>query len=179
MTIIDTRFPIGKVVREDPLTASRRQELIEQVAELPGQLRAVLEGIDDAGWEARYREGGWTVRQVVHHLADSHLNGYVRFRLALTEEVPTIKPYDQARWAELPDVSTTDPEVSLTLLEALHRRWVDLLRALEPEAFSREVYHPEQGRRMSLDEMLALYAWHGRHHTAHVVNALSRGGKAQ
>ena len=174
MTVADARFPIGGLYREDPLTVARRRELIGQIAELPVRLRSALEGMEDAQWDSCYREGGWTVRQVVHHLADSHINAYVRFRLALTEDSPTIKPYLEARWAELPDVSRTDPEVSLALLDAVHRRLTDLLLALEPEAFRRELYHPEQERRLSLDEMVSLYAWHGRHHTAHVETALGR-----
>lgn len=178
MSVVDSRYPIGKFNREGPLTTARRQELIGQVRELPTRLSAVLEGIEPLQWEARYREDGWTVRQVVHHLADSHVNAYVRFRLALTEDVPPIKPYNERRWAKLPDVERTDPAVSITMLEALHRRWTDLLIALEPEAFSRELYHPEQDRRIALDEMLALYAWHGRHHTAHIDNALGRSAPA-
>jgi hypothetical protein len=170
MTNLDSlRYPIGEARREDPLTPSRRDDLIGEIAALPALLRDVLANFDDTMLETPYRPGGWTARQVVHHMADSHLNAYVRIRLALTEpRPPTILPYDEARWAELPDVASTRPAVSVDLLEALHARWVALLRGLPPEAFAREVVHPQHGRSMSIDELIVSYAWHGRHHLAHL-----------
>ncbi|OFV90830.1 MAG: metal-dependent hydrolase [Acidobacteria bacterium RIFCSPLOWO2_12_FULL_65_11] len=126
--------------------------------------------------ETPYRPGGWTVRQVVHHVPDSHLHAYARFKLALTEHEPTIKPYDEAKWAELPDTQTVSPEVSLTLLEALHQRWVALLRSLSPADYRRTFRHPDRGRVLTLDEVLGIYAWHGRHHVAHITALRQRQG---
>ena len=126
----DLRYPVGKLQEEGPLGAERRLELIEQIAETPERLRAAIHGLDHRQLDTPYRPGGWTVRQVIHHVPDSHLNAYLRFKLALTEETPTIKPYAEALWAALPDTGRTAPEVSLTLLDALHKRWVILLRAM-------------------------------------------------
>lgn len=137
---------------------------------LPGELAAALGSASDAALESRYREGGWTVRQVVHHLADSHINAYVRMRLTLTEDHPTIKTYEEARWAELGDTALA-PQVSLRLLEPLHQRWVALLRSVSAADFARTLNHPEHGP-MRLDQLLAMYAWHGEHHVAHVRIAL-------
>jgi uncharacterized damage-inducible protein DinB len=169
MDDLELRYPVGKFRPEAEPTLEHRAAWIGEIAALPGQLRTAVAGLTPEQWDTPYRPGGWTVRQVVHHLPDSHLNAYTRFKLALTEAEPTIKPYDEAKWAELPDASTTPPEVSLALLEALHQRWVALLRALTPENFARTLRHPEQGRVLTLDAMLALYAWHGRHHVAHIT----------
>jgi len=139
-------------------------------------LRAAVTELTPAQLDTPYRDGGWTVRQVVHHVPDSHLNAYTRMKLALTEDEPVIKPYDEARWAELADVPATPIETSLTLLECLHRRWVLLLRSLGPKELSRRFRHPEHNRSIDLDEMLALYAWHGRHHVAHITSLRSRMG---
>jgi uncharacterized damage-inducible protein DinB len=166
---------VGKFNWEGESSPARREQFLNDISELPAQLRAVVAGLSDAQLDTPYREGGWTVRQVVHHLADSHLNSYVRFRLALTEDVPTIKAYDEAQWAELEDARHAPVEVSLGLLESLHDRWVRLLRSLQPEDFAREFRHPERGT-MSLDANLALYSWHGRHHTAHIANLREREG---
>ena len=171
----DLRYPVGRLQEEGPLGAARRLELIEQIAETPERLRAAIHGLDHRQLDTPYRPGGWTVRQVIHHVPDSHLNAYVRFKLALTEETPTIKPYAEALWAALPDTGRTAPEVSLTLLDALHKRWVILLRAMDDEGFARTLKHPELGLR-TLDQMLALYAWHGRHHVAHVTSLREREG---
>jgi uncharacterized damage-inducible protein DinB len=168
MNGLDPRYPIGKFRPEADLADARREELIGEIEALPLRLRAAVAELSENEWNQPYREGGWTIRQLVHHVADSHMNAYVRFRLALTEDTPTIKPYLEARWAELPDVTRTPPEVSLVLLEALHRRWVDLLRALAASDYRREVYHPEMEKKLSLEFLLGLYAWHGRHHVAHV-----------
>ena len=172
----DPRYPIGPFVTPTSLTADERAAAIEQIAWAPAALRKAVQGLDDARLATPYREGGWTVRQVVHHVPDSHLNAYVRFKLALTEDRPTIKPYDQARWAQLADVTAVPVDVSLTLLTALHTRWVALLRAMTPSDFARVFIHPEMGRTLTLDQTLALYAWHGRHHTGHVTALRERMG---
>ncbi len=168
-------YPIGKFKPEGPLTFAQREHLIGEIEETPARLRAAASGLSDARLDTPYREGGWTVRQVVHHLADSHMNSYVRFRLALTESEPTIKPYDQALWAELHDARTAPVELSLALFEALHQRWVLLLKSLEAADFARTFRHPERGT-MTLDQNLALYAWHGRHHVAHITSLAERMG---
>jgi DinB superfamily len=175
----DPRYPIGRFQPEVGLSDSRREELISAIEALPLRLQEAVAGLSEKEWATPYREGGWAVRQLVHHIADSHMNAYVRFRLALTEDTPTIKPYLEGRWAELPDVATTPPEVSLVLLEALHRRWVDLLRALPTESFQREVYHPEMEKKLTLEFLLGLYAWHCRHHVAHIETLRERLSQQQ
>jgi uncharacterized damage-inducible protein DinB len=174
-TTADPRYPIGRIdFPHEPLTPEKRAELIERIAATPKLLRDAVAGLDDAQLDTPYREGGWTVRQLVHHLPDSHINSYTRFRLALTEDVPTIKPYDEAAWAELPD--TRMPiDVSLDLLDALHRRWVELLRAIDDEQWHRRLAHPEIGP-MTLERLLTIYAWHGPHHVAHVTALRERMG---
>ena len=172
----DLRFPIGEFRYQGPATAADRRDRIEQIEQAPAALRAAVRGLTDAQLDTRYRPGGWTVRQVVHHVPDSHLNAMTRFKLALTEDTPTIKPYDEARWAELGDVGATPVETSLRLLEALHERLVILLRSLEPAQFQRTLFHPERNAVMTLDELLALYAWHGRHHAAHISGLRQREG---
>jgi uncharacterized damage-inducible protein DinB len=146
-----------------------RSEFIQRIADAPSELKAAVQGLNDKQLDTPYREGGWTVRQVVHHLPDSHMNSYVRFRLALTEDEPTIKPYNEHLWAELSDARTAPITLSLQLLESLHERWVILLRSLKPADFSRTFRHPEHGAR-DLDWLLQLYAWHGRHHVAHITS---------
>jgi uncharacterized damage-inducible protein DinB len=172
----DLRFPIGEFRYQGPATAADRRDRIEQIEQARAALRAAVRGLTDAQLDTRYRPGGWTVRQVVHHVPDSHLNAMTRFKLALTEDTPTIKPYDEARWAELGDVGATPVETSLRLLEALHERLVILLRSLEPAQFQRTLFHPERNAVMTLDELLALYAWHGRHHAAHITGLRQREG---
>ena len=135
-----------------------------------------MHGLTEAQFDTPYREGGWTIRQVVHHLPDSHLNAYLRFKLALTEDNPTIKPYDGARWAELPDTAGTAVGVSLVLLESLHRRWVVLLKAMTEPDWSRTYFHPDQNKSLALGNVLAMYAWHGKHHLAHVNGLRDRMG---
>jgi hypothetical protein len=166
--MIDARYPIGKFHYSGPPSKEQSQEFLEDIAQTPTALRTAVAGLTAAQLDTPYRPGGWTVRQVVHHLPDSHLNSYVRFKLALTEENPTIKPYAEDRWAELSDTSATPVEVSLTLLESLHDRWVRLLRSLSPEQWKRTFRHPELGE-MNLEKTLALYAWHGKHHVAHIT----------
>ena len=169
----DQRYPIGKFTYNGPPSPEQRLLLLEEVAQTPAKLRAAVRGLSDAQLDTPYRPEGWTVRQVVHHVPDSHLNSYVRFKLALTEEDPAIKPYFEDRWAELEDTKNTPLEVSLLLLESLHDRWVRLLRSLTPEQWKRTFRHPELGS-MPLDKTLALYAWHGKHHVAHITELRKR-----
>ncbi len=171
----DLRYPIGRYPFDQPLDTALRPQWIDEIAQTPAQLADAVAGLSDFQLDTPYRLGGWTVRQVVHHLADSHLNCYVRFRLALTEDEPAIKPYDETKWAELADARSAPVEVSLALLEALHRRWVALVESLAPADLARAFRHPELGPR-TLDQTLALYAWHGRHHTAHITSLRSRMG---
>ena len=171
----DARYPIGKFTRVSSLTAEERAISIQQIAAAPGHFRRAVAGLTPAQLDTPYRDGGWTVRQVVHHLPDSHMNAYVRFKLGLTEDAPAIKPYEEKDWARTPEVAATPVEVSLALLDALHVRWVTLLKAMTPAQFARTIKHPEWGT-PSLDALLALYAWHGRHHTAHVTALRERMG---
>ena len=147
---------------------TERSEYINNIEQAPELLRAAVTGLSDQQLDTPYRPDGWTVRQVVHHLPDSHMNAYVRYRLALTEDEPTIKPYDEAQWAELIDAKTAPVEPSLTLLESLHSRWVTLLKSLQPTDWARTFRHPELGV-VSLEKNLAIYSWHGRHHVAHIT----------
>ena len=169
----DPRYPIGKFERRDTLTADERRAMIDQIAGTPARMRETVARLTPAQLDRPYREGGWTARQVVHHVPDSHLNAYCRFKLALTEENPTIRPYDEAKWAELSDSRDTPVETSLTMLDALHDRWTHLLRAMSENDFRRTLRHPDMGV-MSLDALLSLYAWHGRHHVGHVTSLRER-----
>ena len=171
----DLRYPIGPLKTAEHLDETARREAIAAIAATPTQLRAAVLGLTEEQLDTPYRPGGWTVRQVVHHVPDSHMNAYVRFKLALTEDVPPIKPYAEALWAELPDTRLTPPEVSLSLLDHLHERWVNILRNMTPEDFDRKLQHPEKGL-LTLDAMLSLYSWHGRHHVAHVTGLRDRMG---
>jgi uncharacterized damage-inducible protein DinB len=169
------KYPIGRF-RVDPDFSSRKRTMaIAEIKAAPEALRQSVSRLPEAALDSRYRPGGWTVRQVVHHVADSHINSYVRFRLALTEENPAINGYDEAKWAELADVGETPVEVSLSLLESLHNRWVRLLHSLTEEQFRRTFQHPDMGS-VTLDLNLQLYAWHGRHHIAQVLSLLDREG---
>ncbi len=172
---MDPRYPIGKFEPPKEVTPALREQAILTIAELPAKLRAAVKGLNDAQLDTPYREGGWTVRQVTHHVPDSHMNAYARFRLALTENQPTIKPYDEKLWAELADANSAPVEISLALLEPLHDRWVRLLRSIATPDFARMFVHPDHGAR-SVDWMLFLYAWHGRHHTAHVTTLRQQKG---
>lgn len=165
---MDGRFPVGRFEVPARAEAAERAEWIEQVAVLPVQLRAAAAGLDEEKMRTPYREGGWTVRQVLHHVPDSHMNAYIRFKLALTEERPTIRPYDQDGWAALADSEKTPDDVSLQLLAALHARWVVLMRSMTEADWQRVFVHPEHGTEFTLATALALYAWHGRHHLGHV-----------
>ena len=170
----DLRYPIGRFTRPASSTADTRAAHIQTLRLLPERLKAAVSGLDSDQLEIPYREGGWTLRQVVHHVADSHANAYVRFKLALTEEWPTIKPYEQAAWANLSD-SRLPVEISLDMLVALHIRWVSLLESLSEEDFQRGYVHPENGRQ-DLAQVLAMYKWHSDHHTAHITNLRQRMG---
>ncbi len=172
---MDLRYPIGPFEWKDSPTEEERQRAIDDIAEAPARFRAAVKGLSSQQLDTPYRPGGWTVRQVVHHVPDSHLNAYIRFKLALTEDQPTIKPYDQERWAGLEDTRNTPVEVSLGLLETLHQRWVALLKSLRPQDFARTFRHPELGI-VTLDKQLSLYAWHGRHHIAHITSLRERMG---
>jgi len=171
----DPRYPIGKFTYDGAPSQNQRKKLIDEIEQAPAALRAAVRGLSPQQMETPYRDGGWTVRQVAHHVPDSHMNAYVRFKLALTEDEPTIKPYMEDRWANLPDSQCTPVEVSLALLDALHDRWVRLLRSLQPEEWKRTFRHPELGV-MPLEKTLALYAWHGRHHAAHITELRKRMG---
>jgi hypothetical protein len=171
----DLRYPIGRFVEDSAVTGEKRSAWIRQIAGAPGAIRQAVTGLSDRQFDTPYRPGGWTVRQVLHHVPDSHLNAYCRCKFALTEDNPTIKPYDEAAWARVADTDRTPPEVSLTLLDALHQRWVILLESLEPRDFTRPLQHPERGA-ITLDWMLQLYAWHGRHHAAHITELRKREG---
>jgi len=169
----DPRYPVGKFTSPAQLTAQEIQAGIDAIAAFPAELRAEAGSLSDAQLDAPYRQDGWTVRQVVHHVADSHMNSYIRFRLALTEKEPTIKPYDEAAWAMLPDARHEAIGVSLDLIDAMHRRWTILLRSLSESEWARTFRHPERGL-MRLDVNLALYAWHCRHHLGHITALKAR-----
>jgi hypothetical protein len=171
----DLRYPIGKFHYEGPLTEDQKQKCLNDIEQAPTNLRAALKGLSDQQLDTPYRPEGWTVRQVTHHVPDSHLNAYIRFKLALTEDGPTIKPYAEDRWAQLADSQTTPLEVSLTMLDSLHARWMRLLRSLAPEEWKRHFRHPDLGE-ISLEKNLALYSWHGRHHVAHIAALRERNG---
>ncbi len=164
----DQRYPVGKFEWSGSNTDADRKKYIEQIAEAPARLRAAVKGLSDKQLDTPYRDGGWTVRQVVHHVPDSHLNAYVRFKLAATEEVPVVKTYEQQLWAELADARTAPIEPSLVLLEMLHHRWVMFLKSLSAADYARKLKHPELGE-VNLEKYLAMYAWHGRHHVAHIT----------
>jgi uncharacterized damage-inducible protein DinB len=171
----DLRYPVGKFQEKTDAAPTDRSHWIETIELTPDNLRAAVKGLSDPQLDTPYREGGWTVRQVIHHVADSHMHSYARFRFALTESEPVIKPYDEAAWAELPDAKTAPVEVSLTLLDALHLRWVTLLKTLDAAALAKAFRHPELGP-VSLNKAVQLYAWHGRHHTAHITGLRDRNG---
>ncbi|MDR3749258.1 MAG: bacillithiol transferase BstA [Acidobacteriota bacterium] len=174
----DLRYPIGEFQwvppENDEEMAKRRAHYIDVLSKLPTEMRAAVRGLTELQLDTPYRPDGWKVRQVVHHVPDSHMNAYVRFKLALTENQPTIRPYDEAEWAKLPD-SAAPVEVSLQLVAALHSRWVDLLRGMHSSDFARTLFHPERGD-LTLDQLLAMYAWHSAHHTAHITSLRERMG---
>ena len=169
----DLRYPIGRFKAPAAITAEQLETATNEIAALPANMRTAITGLNSEQLGTPYRDGGWTVSQTVHHVADSHINSYIRFRLALTEEQPAIKTYDEKAWAELPDARTADVHVSLALIEALHHRWVLLLRSMSPADFKRSFIHPEHGVRL-LDWNTLLYEWHGKHHVAHITRLRER-----
>ncbi|MEX0821813.1 MAG: bacillithiol transferase BstA [Rhodothermales bacterium] len=170
-----SRYPIGKYKPPTSISADDRHAWIQQIADLPIMLDRAVRELDETQLDTPYREGGWTVRQVVHHIPDSHINAYVRFRLTLTEDTPRIKPYKEDRWAELSDARSGPIALSMALTRVLHERWVYLLRAISEEEWSRAYEHPDGGT-VPLSRALGLYAWHGRHHLAHITGLRERRG---
>ena|SRR5688572_21475913 len=176
MTTDELRYPIGREPAPSPMTSQARQAAITDIAELPRRISAAVDGLSGLQLDSPYRPDGWTVRQLVHHVADSHANAYIRLKLALTEDVPRIAPYDERRWAELAD-SRLPIEVSLQMLVAIHARWTALYAALDDDAFDNRAYrHPERGGAVTLGEQLQSYSWHSRHHVAHITRLREREG---
>ena len=169
-------YPIGKYKTPDSYDEATIADWINAIEALPSWLDVVVENLDEHQLQTSYRDGGWTIHQIIHHIADSHLNAYIRLKLALTEDNPTIKPYDENLWAVLPDVAANPVNISITLLHALHRRWVSQLRGMKPEEWTRTFFHPEQDRSIPLWEYMALYAWHGRHHMEQIRGLRERKG---
>ena len=171
---VDTlRYPVGPMPRtKTPLDRATREQHLATIEQLPSRIKSLVAGLSDAQLDTPYRLGGWTIRQVVHHLPDSHLNSYVRMKLAVTEETPAVKTYEESLWADLPEAKSGAIQMSLDLLDALHRRWMAFLRALPERDFNKAFMHPEWGR-VPLDEAIGMYAWHCRHHAAHIENALA------
>lgn len=174
-TAIDPRYPIGEYELQ-PFSEKQKEAWLADILFFPRQIEYAVINLDESQLDTPYREGGWTVKQLVHHVADSHINAYVRFKLALTEDNPTIKPYDEKAWAELSDVKHLPINISLTLLHALHSRWYDLLKNMKNSDWERTVWHPEHKKSLTLWEMLGNYAWHGKHHTAHITTLRERMG---
>jgi hypothetical protein len=168
------RYPVGKFTFPSEVSATERKEMLSVIETLSSKLRTAVQGLDDEQLDTPYRDGGWTVRQVVHHLFDSHVNAYIRMKLAVTEDTPTIKPYDQDKWSALEDARTAPVEISLSLLEGIHKRWMIFLHSLEEEQFKLCFFHPESKRKISLEQTLALYTWHSRHHLAHITELKKR-----
>jgi hypothetical protein len=171
------KYPIGKFEKPDNLTAAQVSDWINEIELLPVRLKDLTENLTSKELAWRYRPGGWTIQQVVHHIADSHLNSFIRYKLTLTEAIPTIKPYFEERWAELPDSTRVPISASIKILEGLHARWIHLLRALNMEDLKKTFIHPARGRQITLGENLTLYAWHSNHHLAHIRQALEHHGE--
>lgn len=171
----DLKYPVG-TYQVQPFSQKQKEEWLLDIKFLPSELELAVQNLDEHQLQTSYREGGWTVHQLVHHVADSHMNAYMRFRLGLTENNPTIKPYEQDDWAKLNDTKTLPINVSLTLLHALHQRLYATIKDLQDEEWERTVFHPEQNKKLSLWELLGSYAWHGRHHVAHIKNLRERMG---
>ena len=172
----DLRYPTGTFRFDSDVTSEKRAKAIAAIREAPPLYRDAVRGLTDAQLDTPYRPQGWTVRQVVHHVPESHMNAYIRFKLGITEDKPTIKAYNEDDWSKLPDVGRAPIDASLTLLDALHTRWVTLLETMTPEQFPRIVFHPEYQRELSLDYLLQMYAWHGKHHAAHITHLRARHG---
>jgi uncharacterized damage-inducible protein DinB len=171
----DLQYPIGKFQKKESISASERGAMINEISATPAKLRAAVKGLSAKQLATPYRPEGWTVSQLVHHIADSHANAYIRFKLGLTEDEPTIKPYNEKKWAELEDSLSTPIEVSLAMTDAVHHRWNSVMRAARAEDFARTLRHPEMGV-MNLDALVQLYHWHGRHHVAHITSLRQRNG---
>jgi len=169
------QYPIGKYV-EQPFTSSQLSEWLTDIQILPMQIEHSISDLDESQLDTPYREGGWTVKQLVHHVADSHMNAYIRFKLGLTEVKPTIKTYDEKEWAKMQDTKNLPINISITLLHALHLRWIEILRSMTEDDFKKEVYHPEHKTHLTLWYLLGMYAWHGKHHVAHVTGLRDRMG---
>lgn len=172
---MDLRYPIGKY-EPQPFSSNQKRLWLQDIQFLPGLIENAIENLDEAQLNTPYRDGGWTVKQVVHHVADSHINAYTRFKLGLTEDNPIIKPYEEARWAELRDVETVPINMSITLLYALHTRWHAAILHLTDDQWKRTIRHPEQEKELSLWHLLGTYAWHGKHHVAHITSLRERKG---
>ncbi|MBV4358412.1 YfiT family bacillithiol transferase [Pinibacter aurantiacus] len=169
----DLRYPIGKF-EPQPFSIEQLKRWADDIRYLPDLLENAILNLDEAQLQTPYRDGGWTIQQVVHHVPDSHMTAYIRFKLALTEDNPTIKPYDEAAWALLPDVENIPINISITLLHALHNRWHNLVINIKDEDWNRTVFHPEHNKEISLWNLLGMYAWHGKHHVMHVVRLRER-----
>lgn len=169
----DLRFPVGEFDETQEVTPEKRQQFIQTIADLPAKINSAVKYLNDEQLDTQYRPEGWTIRQVVHHVADSHLNSLCRFKLGLSEETPTIKPYNEAQWAEMADSKNAPIEISLKIIEGVHARWALLLNAMSEADYRREIYHPERGT-MSLSSLLAMYEWHCRHHTAHITQTRTK-----
>ncbi|MGQ8871237.1 YfiT family bacillithiol transferase [Paenibacillus sp. TSA_86.1] len=173
---MDFRYPIGQFTHEGEVTLAQRQQWIQDIADLPERARGAIDGLNEEQLSLPYREGGWMLRQVIHHMADSHMNSVIRFKLALTEDTPTIRPYYEERWAELSDSRDLNVEFSLQLLDALHRRWTALLNSFSEDDYAKQFYSPSSKNTMRLDYCVGLYAWHGKHHVAQITSLRDRLG---
>ncbi|MBS1627021.1 MAG: putative metal-dependent hydrolase [Bacteroidetes bacterium] len=169
----DIRYPIGKY-EPQPYSSKLKEKWLSDIKTLPQHIENVIQNLDAHQLNTSYREGGWTVTQLIHHVADSHMNAYIRFKLGLTENNPIIKPYNEKKWAELSDINIVPTNISITLLHALHQRWYATIKNLTEEDFNRTVFHPEQKKEMTLWFLLGMYAWHGMHHTAHITSLKER-----
>lgn len=168
------RYPIGKYTVPENITQDQISAWIDEIASFPAKLRATVSGLNEQQLDTPYREEGWTLRQVVHHIADSHMNAYIRYKLAMTEQGPVIRSYDEKKWAECEEARTADPNISLELIETLHKRWALFLRSLKHEDFERTYIHPEHGKVFSLKNVTGMYVWHGKHHLNHILQTIQR-----
>ncbi|PZR40193.1 MAG: putative metal-dependent hydrolase [Azospira oryzae] len=169
------RYPIGKFTAKESYTPEELRSFIHRIEALPAKVEQAIAGFSEAQFNTPYREGGWTVKQLLHHLPDSHMNAYIRFKWTLTEETPTIKAYDEKRWAETPDTKA-DPALSVALLKALHAKWISLLKEIPKEELKRQFFHPDTKKYLSIDSLMGMYAWHGDHHLAHITSLKERNG---